>query len=117
MYARLNQDLHAELFIAAGNDALTDAYEQVLAVPFASPSAFLFMYPRFCLPSTAAGQAEHRLIVEAIRQGDGDTAECLTRQHARASARAFDMAVQLGTDALEGLPGRALITSDGMVER
>jgi GntR family transcriptional regulator, vanillate catabolism transcriptional regulator len=113
-YATLNADLHAELFTVAGSEVLSDAYEQLLAVPFASPSAFLFVRPSEADVSAmaAARQRQHRLIVDAINRGDGEAAERLMRRHALTAVEDFDRALDADTDALENLPGRSLIVLD-----
>lgn len=119
LYVELNDAFHIELFVLAGSDVLRDAYEHVLALPFAQPSAFLAIQAQGPSASSAitVGQAQHHEILAAIEAGDGETAERLARRHARLAHENMDAAVAGG--GLEKVPGSSLINVDGdtQVER
>ena len=73
LYVELNDAFHNELFVLAGSDVLHDAYERVLALPFAQPSAFLLIQAESDSfePTLAVGHAQHHEILDAIERGDG----------------------------------------------
>jgi GntR family transcriptional regulator of vanillate catabolism len=112
LYVELNEAFHTELFVLAGSAVLRDAYERVLALPFASPSAFLLVQAvgDSFDPTLNAGHEQHHAILEAIEAGDGELAEKLAREHARLAEENFEAALREG--GLDGLPGRALISVD-----
>jgi len=114
LYVELNQAFHTELFVLAGSDVLHDAYERVLALPFASPSAFLLVQAEADSfdPTINAGHAQHHLILDAIEHGDGELAEKLARNHAKLAQKNFEAALRAGS-ALNGLPGSSLINVEG----
>ena len=69
-YLDLNEAFHSEIVTLAKSSMLRRALEQVNSVPFASPSALL--YVRSKLPRApemfAVAHEHHRSIVEAIEQ-------------------------------------------------
>jgi GntR family transcriptional regulator of vanillate catabolism len=111
LYVELNDAFHTELFVLAGSGVLRDAYDHVLALPFAAPSAFLLVQAEAEQfdPTLNAGQAQHHMILEAIERGDGSLAEKLAREHAHLAAHNFAAALSAGDD-LDGLPGGSLIS-------
>ncbi|MGH3048559.1 MAG: GntR family transcriptional regulator, partial [Gaiellaceae bacterium] len=60
-YVELNEAFHNELFVLADSDVLRDAYERVLALPFAQPSFFLPAQADTSQfePTLAAGNQQH----------------------------------------------------------
>lgn len=118
LYVELNEAFHTELFALAGSDVLRDAYERVLALPFASPSAFLLVQAEDDSfdPTLNTGHAQHHTILEAIERGDGALAEQLTREHAHLAQQNFEVAVSAGA-GFAGLPGGSLISVDRSVDR
>jgi GntR family transcriptional regulator, vanillate catabolism transcriptional regulator len=118
LYVELNEAFHTELFVLAGSDVLRDAYERVLALPFASPSAFLLVQAEGDSfdPTLNTGHAQHHAILEAIERGDGALAEQLTREHAHLAQQNFEVAVSAGA-GLAGLPGGSLISFDRSADR
>jgi GntR family transcriptional regulator of vanillate catabolism len=115
LYVELNEAFHTELFVLAGSDVLRDAYERVLALPFASPSAFLLVQAQADSfdPTIHAGHAQHHEILEAIEDGDGRLAEQLTRTHAHLAEQNFVDALR-GGEGLEALPGSGLISLESV---
>ncbi len=109
LYVELNDAFHDELFVLAGSDVLRDAYERVLALPFAQPSAFLLIQSEGDFePTLAIGQAQHHEILDAIERGDGEQAERLARRHAHLAEE--NMALAVASGGLDKLPGGSLIT-------
>jgi GntR family transcriptional regulator of vanillate catabolism len=113
LYVELNDAFHAQLFVLAGSDVLRDAYDRVLALPFASPGAFLLVQAEVDSfdPTLNTGHKQHHKILEAIERGDGELAEKLARQHAHLAAQNFEAALRAG-GPLVGLPGSGLINVD-----
>jgi GntR family transcriptional regulator of vanillate catabolism len=112
LYVELNSAFHNELFVLAGSDVLRDAYERVLALPFAQPSFFLEIQADKNLfePTLFAGNAQHHQILDAIERGDGDEAERLARRHAHLAVENLEAVLQTGD--LDKLPGSSLINVD-----
>ena len=113
-YVELNQRFHTLLLELAANRALDAAYAGVMALPFASPSAFVVAQAE--LPESHRilylAHTQHRGILEAIEHREGTRAEALAREHARLARRNLD--VVLGSErVLERLPGAGLIRTNG----
>lgn len=109
-YVELNERFHALLLGLAKSPALDAAYAHVLALPFASPSAFVLLQAE--LPESHRvlylAQADHRSILDAIGNREGARAEALAREHARLARHNLDLTLA-SRGALERLPGAALI--------
>jgi GntR family transcriptional regulator of vanillate catabolism len=112
LYVELNEAFHNEMFVLAGSDVLRDAYERVLALPFAQPSFFLEVQADKNLfePTLYAGNAQHHEILDAIERGDGDEAERLARRHAHLAVENLESVLESG--GLDKLPGSSLINVD-----
>jgi GntR family transcriptional regulator, vanillate catabolism transcriptional regulator len=113
-YVELNERFHTLLLGLARSRALDTAYAGVLALPFASPSAFVHVHAG--VPESHrvlyVAQTQHRAILEAIELRGGARAEALAREHARLARGNLDAA--LGTpQGLERLPGAGLIRLNG----
>jgi GntR family transcriptional regulator of vanillate catabolism len=84
--------------------------DQVNAVPFASPSALV--YVRAKLPRApqvfAISHEHHRSIVQAIEQRHGTRAEALAREHSRMTRQNVEFALS-DASILSGVPGASLI--------
>lgn len=113
LYVELNEAFHDQLFVLADSDVLRDAYELVLALPFAQPSFFLPAQAELNQfePTLAAGNAQHHEILNAIERGDTDEAERLARDHAQLTVRNLEAVLETG--GLEKLPGSSLISDSG----
>jgi GntR family transcriptional regulator, vanillate catabolism transcriptional regulator len=113
-YVELNERFHELLLELARSRSLDAAYRRVLALPFASPSAFVL--PQAELPESHrvlyVAQTQHRGILEAIEQREGTRAEALAREHARLARHNLDIALS-SQRALARLPGARLIAIDG----
>jgi len=117
LYVELNDAFHNELLKLAASDVLSDAYQRVLALPFAQPSFFLPAQADTSLfePTLAAGNAQHHEILDAIEAGDGDEAERLCRRHAQLTVQNLEALLRDG--GLAKLRGSSLIDIAGWHER
>ena len=88
-YVRLNEEFHRLLVVLANSAVLTRAIDRVLALPFASPSAFVLAQSK--LPNAqkilTIAQEHHRAILKAIASGDAEQAEQLAREHSTLAKR------------------------------
>jgi GntR family transcriptional regulator, vanillate catabolism transcriptional regulator len=109
-YVELNERFHSLLLALARSEPLRTAYERVLALPFASPSAFVMLQAE--LPESQrtlyVAQLQHRSLLEAIEHGEGARAEALGREHARLARGNLDLVLD-SERALARLPGAGLI--------
>jgi DNA-binding GntR family transcriptional regulator len=79
--SELNQRLHGLLYLSAHNRYLLRSLEQIAATMELLPT-LLTLGDR-----AAEAHAEHRAILAALRQRDGEAAEAAARTHARAAQR------------------------------
>ncbi|MGH8867187.1 MAG: GntR family transcriptional regulator [Actinomycetes bacterium] len=109
-YVTLNEEFHSSVVEAADNAALSSALGRVVALPFASPSAFVLVQAQLpeSLTVLVSAQEQHRGIFEAICAGEGARAESLAREHALIARRNLDHVLRR-QQALRALPGFRLI--------
>lgn len=113
-YIDANARFHDLLVRLADSPALTRQVERALALPFASPSAFVKAQvsspeSRFIL---TVAQDQHRCVVDAIERREGARAEAIMREHARIANR--NLAAALRSRAiLDLVPGGSLIRGRG----
>lgn len=109
-YMDLNEAFHASLLDLAKSSMLHRTMQRVLALPFASPSAMV--YVRSKLPNSshmmAVGQEHHHAILEAISRRQGTRAESVAREHAVLSRRNLE-SVLSDQAILNHVPGAPLI--------
>ena len=109
-YLDLNEAFHSEIVTLSKSAMIRRALMQVNSVPFASPSALL--YVRAKLPRAphmfAVSHDHHRCIVEAIEHRQGARAEAVAREHSRMTRRNVEFAIS-DTSILSGVPGASLI--------
>jgi GntR family transcriptional regulator, vanillate catabolism transcriptional regulator len=109
-YVDLNEAFHAALLDLARSPMLRRAIEKVMSLPFAAPSALVFV--RTKLPRAAEmftlAQAHHHSILEALANRQGTRAENLAREHALLSRRNLEM-VLTDESLLSSIPGASLI--------
>ncbi len=109
-YVTLNERLHELLIAASGSEAIAAAYRRALALPFASPSAFVLLQAE--LPAAQrtlyVAQRQHRELLGAIAHGEGTRAEAIGREHARLARENLDLALDTER-TLARLPGASLI--------
>jgi len=84
-YLRLNEEFHHGFRELAKSRQLGRALEQLLALPFAPPSALLMVHS--ALPESweilLVAQHQHRTLVDAIGRREGARADAIAREHAR----------------------------------
>jgi len=109
-YLDVNEEFHSEIVRLAKSPMIRRALAQVNSVPFASPSALLYVKSK--LPRAPEGFAisheQHRAIVDAIEHRQGTRAEAVAREHSLATRHNIEMALA-DTSILSGVPGASLI--------
>lgn len=109
-YVELNERFHQLLIGLAGSRVVARQIERAVALPFASPSAFVKV--QAVLPESRLilqiAQEQHRGVVEAIERREGARAEALMREHSRVAHRNLLLALQ-SQPTRRLLPGAALI--------
>ncbi len=97
-YVDLNEEFHRLLIESAQNPVLARLYEQLIKLPFASPSDLVVGY--WHLPGSfgkfTAAQHQHWAIVESIAAGRGTRAEFLGREHAEITTKALGEMLRSG---------------------
>lgn len=109
-YVRANERFHAILVDLAGSPTLARQIERAVALPFASPSAFVMAQsavPEVRTILTVA-QEQHRAVVEAIEGREGARAEAIMREHARVAFRNLQLALR-DQQAWGLIPGASLV--------
>jgi GntR family transcriptional regulator of vanillate catabolism len=111
IYVELNERFHALIYEAARSPLLTRALEQIIALPFAGPSAFVLAEAE--LPESrevlVVAQSHHRGLIDAIERREGGRAEALGREHARLARHNLDIVLR-HREVLERLPGASLLS-------
>jgi GntR family transcriptional regulator of vanillate catabolism len=109
-YVELNDLYHQTLVALSGSAVLARAVANVVVQPFASPGALV--PSQAVLPRTreilTVAQHQHRVLVEAIRGGQGARAEEVAREHARLALLNLDLVLE-DRAALEWLQGAPLL--------
>jgi GntR family transcriptional regulator of vanillate catabolism len=109
-YVELNRKFHAIFLDAAGSPVLERALERIVALPFASPSAFVLAQAE--LPESreilVIAQDHHRGLVEAFEAREGTRAEALAREHARVARHNLEIVLR-NRELLDRMPGASLI--------
>jgi GntR family transcriptional regulator of vanillate catabolism len=109
-YVELNERYHALLLAAARSPVLARSLDGVMALPFASPSAFVLAHAE--LPESREilllAQNHHRGLLEAIERREGARAEGIAREHARLAVRNLEV-VLTTRGARERMPGASLV--------
>lgn len=109
-YIALNEQFHARLVDFAGSAVVARQIGRVMALPFASPNAFL--EAQGTLPEARAiltlAQEQHRAVLDAIENREGTRAEAVMREHARLARRNLQLALG-NAEALQRVRGGALI--------
>lgn len=113
-YVELNERFHAGIVSLAQSPPVARAIANVVALPFASPSAFLSS--QAVLPRSqeilVVAQHQHRGLLEAIHDGHGTRAEEIAREHARLARLNLDL-VLANREALARMPGAPLLAEVG----
>lgn len=109
-YIALNAEWHREITCLAGSRVVERQIERVMALPFASPSAFVMAQAQTgeARRILTLAQDQHHAVVEAILQREGARAEALMREHSRLASRNLANAAR-SRQAMAQVPGGALI--------
>ena len=109
-YMAANARFHALILDLADSPTLKRQMERAVALPFASPSAFVMA--QSMLPESqrilVIAQDQHRCTVDAIANREGARAQALMQEHARVAGRNLRLALR-SKDVLELVPGSSLI--------
>jgi GntR family transcriptional regulator of vanillate catabolism len=109
-YVALNERFHARLLKMAASPLLVRTLEGILALPFASPSAFVLAHAE--LPESreilVVAHRHHLGLTEAIERREGARAESIGREHARLSLTNLEIVLR-HRGVLERMPGGSLI--------
>jgi GntR family transcriptional regulator of vanillate catabolism len=109
-YTECNARLHALIVDLADSPALARQIARAVALPFASPSAFVMV--QSIMPEAhellAVAQDQHRCVVEAISAREGTRAQAIMQEHSRVAARTLRLALRSGK-VLGHVPGGSLI--------
>jgi GntR family transcriptional regulator of vanillate catabolism len=107
-YVELNDLYHTELVSLAHSPTLARAVAGVVVLPFAAPGALLAS--QALLPRSreilVVAQHQHRVLIDAIRDGHGSRAEEIGREHARLAQLNLELVLEdhSALAALEGAP-------------
>ena len=109
-FVELNDEYHGALVALAKSDAVGRAIANVVALPFASPSALLASQATLTRKREIllVAQHQHRTLLEAVRAGHGSRAEDIAREHARLAKLNLELVLE-SEPALERLPGAPLL--------
>jgi GntR family transcriptional regulator, vanillate catabolism transcriptional regulator len=109
-YVELNDAYHEALVELAKSQTLARAIAHAVVLPFASPGALLSS--QAVLPRSreilVVAQHQHRVLIDAIRAGQGARAEEIAREHARLAQLNLDLVLE-DHDALAQLAGAPLL--------
>ena len=109
-YVELNDTYHEALVELARSPTLTREIAHVVVLPFASPGALLSsqaVLPR-AREILVVAQHQHRVLIDAIRAGQGGRAEEIGREHARLAQLNLDLVLE-DHDALLLVQGAPLL--------
>ena len=109
-YILLNEEFHAGLVQLAKSPQLARAVDNILALPFAGPSALVMVQAQ--LPESReiilVAQHQHVAILEAIERREGARAEAIAQEHARLARRNLEVALE-NRQLLDHVPGSTLL--------
>jgi len=111
-YAVLNARYHACLLDLARSTMLRRSLERVLALPFASPNAFVVSEAdsEDWRETLLISLSHHKAITDAISNREGARAEAVAREHSRMARRIVTLA--LSAHRYKEIPGGSLIRVD-----
>jgi GntR family transcriptional regulator, vanillate catabolism transcriptional regulator len=109
-YLVANAEFHRRLIVLAQNTWLEGVMARVIALPFASPNAFVESQATSseAIRVFTVAQAHHRGLVEAIAGRQSGRAEALAREHARLALGYLDT-ILADRERFKRLPGAALV--------
>ena len=117
-YIALNARFHDLLVDLAQSPMLRRAVDRAVALPFASPNAFLMGHAqkKEGREIVTLSQIHHRAIVEAIAHREPARAESMAREHSRLARTSLEM-IMRDRHLLSQVPGASLIRFPDLAER
>jgi GntR family transcriptional regulator of vanillate catabolism len=108
-YIPLNEKIHAHLIELAKSPMLRRSLDQVLALPLASPNAFVHAEAESVdrRETLVISNLQHSGIADAIANREGTRAEAIAREHSRNVRRSVNLALR--EHRFHKLPGGALV--------
>lgn len=109
-YITLNEEFHELLLDLAKSPMLRRAVARAVALPFASPNAFILGHAqkKEGREVVMISQMHHRAIVDAIANRETTRAESLAREHSRLARTSLEMVLK-DKRAFTQVPGASLI--------
>jgi GntR family transcriptional regulator, vanillate catabolism transcriptional regulator len=109
-YITLNEQFHDLLLDLAKSAMLRRAVDRAIAVPFASPNAFILGHAqkKEGREVVTISQMHHRAIIDAIANREATRAEALAREHSRLARTSLEMVLR-DKRLLTQVPGASLI--------
>jgi len=109
-YITLNEEFHELLLDLAKSPMLRRAVARAVALPFASPNAFILGHAqkKEGREVVMISQMHHRAIVDAITNRETTRAESLAREHSRLARTSLEMVLK-DKRAFTQVPGASLI--------
>lgn len=109
-YISLNAQFHALVLDLAKSPMLRRSLERAVALPFASPNAFILAHARRKEGRhvVTISQMHHRAIVDAIAHREATRAEAMAREHSRLARTSLEMVLR-NRRLLTRVPGASLI--------
>ena len=109
-YITLNERFHDLLLDLARSAMLRRAVDRAVALPFASPNAFILAHAQKKEGEEVVtiSQMHHRAIVDAISNREATRAEALAREHSRLARTSLEMVLR-DKRLLTQVPGASLI--------
>ncbi len=117
-YIALNARFHDSLVDLAQSPMLRRAVDRAIALPFASPNAFLIGHAqqKEGRDIVTLSQIHHRAIIDAVADREPARAEALAREHARLARTSLQL-ISRNRDLLSQVPGASLIRFPDLMER
>ncbi len=115
-YIVLNARFHSQLVDLAKSPMLRRAVDRAVALPFASPNAFLIGHAlRKGRDIVELSQVHHRAILDAIANQEAGRAEAMAREHSRLARTSLELI--LNRQLFSRVPGASLIRFPDAAER
>lgn len=117
-YIALNARFHDQLVDLAQSKMVRRAVARAVALPFASPNAFLMGHAlkKEGREIVTLSQVHHRAIVDAIAHREPARAESMAREHSRLARTSLEMILR-DKHLLSQVPGASLIRFPDVAER
>jgi GntR family transcriptional regulator of vanillate catabolism len=117
-YIDLNARFHRQVVDLAASPMVRRAVDRAVALPFASPNAFLMGHAqkKEGRDIVTMSQFHHRAIVDAIAHREPARAEAMAREHARLARTSLETILR-DRQLLSQVPGASLIRFPDVTER